>query len=122
MDDTIQTLSLLCRQLDSLISSGEGLSSEAIQKLEETRALAEQSVVNLRNFTRGLRPPILDDLGVVASVRRLMFDFADRTKINAEISVMGMEKRISRDAEVGLSGSARKHCGILNIMPPKLKM
>lgn len=101
-DETIQTLSLLYRQLDQLASEKNILPESTMEKLKEARSIAEKAVKDLRDFTRGLRPPILDDLGVVASVRRLLVDFADRTKINGQFRIEGTERRLPQDEEVGL--------------------
>jgi signal transduction histidine kinase len=101
-DETIQTLALLCRQLDNIENADDNLPADIIQRLEESRNIAEKSVRALRDFTRGLRPPILDDLGVVASVRRLLVDFTDRTKINGQFKIVGVERRLPRDEEIGL--------------------
>jgi PAS domain S-box-containing protein len=78
-DETIQTLALLCRRLDSVESTRESLS-----------------------FASALRPPILDDLGIVTSIRRLILDFAERNGIKAQLEVVGEEQRLPRDAEIGL--------------------
>jgi signal transduction histidine kinase len=101
-DETIQTLALLCRQLDSIDSRGGGLSSFCVEELAKARKMAEKAVGELRDFTRALRPPILDDLGAVASIRRLLVDFTDRTKVKGQFQIIGEEKRSSRDTEVGI--------------------
>ena len=101
-DETIQTLALLCRQLDRLDTSSEGLSSSFTQELAKARKIAEKAVEELRDFSRALRPPILDDFGPVASIRQLLADFNDRTKIKGQFKIIGEEKRLPRDQEVGI--------------------
>ncbi len=101
-DETIQNLSLLCRQLDNVRSSEENLSPSAVEDLQETQKIAEKTVKELRDFTKGLRPPSLDDLGMVASIRRLLVDFMDRTKISGQFQIIGAEKRLAEDIEVGM--------------------
>jgi signal transduction histidine kinase len=49
-----------------------------------------------------LRPSILDDLGLVASIRRLVLDITDRTGIKAQLKVIGEEYRLSKDVELSL--------------------
>ena len=39
---------------------------------------------------------------MVASARRLLVDFSDRTKINCQFKISGTEKRLSRDEEIGI--------------------
>jgi signal transduction histidine kinase len=101
-DETIQSLALLMRQLDDVESKSSGLSSAFTEELGKARKIAEKAVVDLRNFTRALRPPILDDLGVVASIRRLVVDFTERTGVKGQFSLIGEEKRVSRETEVGI--------------------
>jgi signal transduction histidine kinase len=101
-DETIQTLALLCRQLDTLDTSSKGISVPFTQELANARKIAEKAVEELRDFSRALRPPILDDLGAVASIRQLLVDFNERTGVNGQFQIVGEEKRLSRDIEVGI--------------------
>ncbi len=101
-DETIQTLALLCRQLDSIDGKCGGLPSACSEELGKARKMAEKAVGDLRDFTKALRPPILDDLGAVASIRRLLVDFTDRTKVKGQFQIIGEEKRLSKDIEVGI--------------------
>ncbi|MDP2932129.1 MAG: hypothetical protein Q8O05_06525 [Chloroflexota bacterium] len=57
-------------------------------------------VKELRDFTKALRPPILDDLGIVASIRRLLLDFTERAKIEGKLKVVGEERRLPPDTEL----------------------
>ncbi len=101
-DETIQSLALLIRQLDSIESKSEGFSLPVSEGLTRARMMAEKAVRELRDFTKALRPPILDDLGAVASIRRLLVDFTDRTNVKGQFFLTGQEKRLSRDTEVGI--------------------
>ncbi len=101
-DGTIQSLILLCRQLDSPQGISESKSSSLNNVLREARVTAEEIVNELRDVTKALRPPILDDLGMVTSIRRLLVDFAERTKIKGQLKVSGEERRLPSDAELGM--------------------
>ena len=101
-DETIQTVALLCRQLDSAISAGEPLPSSVLEELREARRISEEVAKGLRGFARALRPPILDDLGIVASIRRLLLDFTERTGTKSQLELLGAERRLTSDAELGL--------------------
>ena len=107
-DETIQNLALLCRQLDNVEGVNEELSPASIEKVKEARKMAEKAVKDLRDFTRALRPPILDDLGMVASIRSLLVDFIDRTKINGQLRIVGHERRLPRDMEVAIFRMAQE--------------
>ena len=88
-DGTIQSLILLCRRLDSLQGISESLPSSLNDMLREARETAEEVVNELRDVTKALRPPILDDLGMATSVRRLLAGFAERTRIEGQLKVSG---------------------------------
>jgi signal transduction histidine kinase len=100
-DQTVQTLVMLCRKLDS-IGTEEHLSSPIIEELYKARAMSEEAVASLRNFARDLRPPALDDLGLSASLNKLLLDFGTRSRIKTSFNVTGGETRLSPDAEVGM--------------------
>ncbi len=101
-DETIQTLVLLCRQLDSIEGDSESLNPTQVDNLQEARRTAEEIVRGIRDFTRALRPPILDDLGMMASIRRLLTDFAERTRIESKLKMAGEDRRLPSDTELGI--------------------
>jgi len=88
-DQPLQDLIHLCRQLDA-------------GALDGAREVATQVVSELRQISRGLRPPTLDDLGLVAALRKLVADFQGRTGIAASMRVEGAGRRLSPDVELGL--------------------
>ncbi len=101
-DDTIQVLILLCRQLDDMAGATESLPATVTGQLRKARESAEELVRRLRDFARALRPPILDDLGLVTSLRRLVTDLAERNGLRGEMEVTGEERRLSSSVELGL--------------------
>lgn len=100
-DDTVQTLVLLCQRLDALKSTAS-VPPLAITKLQEVRTTAEQAATGLRQFARELRPPMLDDLGMVAAIRKLVMDFMDRTAIDGRMEIKGEEQRLPPDLELAI--------------------
>ncbi len=51
---------------------------------------------------QALRPPILDDLGMIASVRRLLTDLTERAGVEVKLKVTDEERRLPPDVELGL--------------------
>lgn len=101
-DDAVQMLVLLCRKLDEL-SASEGSPPAAIARgLIEARQHTEQVVQRLRDFTWTLRPPVLDDLGLVTSIRRLVTDLDGGRKTSGRFRLIGEERRLTADFELGL--------------------
>ncbi len=101
-DETIQTLILLCRRLDSVENTSSPLPSPVIEELRGARKIAEKVVKGLRDFAKSLRPPILDDLGVVASIRRLVVDITQRTGINGKLKLVGEERQLPQETRLGM--------------------
>lgn len=100
-DETLQGLILLCRRLDA-IEERQPLPDSALRGLRGARQATEEMVESLRTFTTDLRPPALDDLGVVATIRRLLDDLGARTGIHWDLEVRGTARRLPPDAELGL--------------------
>ncbi len=100
-DGPIQTLVMLCRRLDAL-AERHALPAGAAGALEPVRRLAEDVAQELRELARGLRPPSLDDLGLVASLRQLTSRFAARTGIEVVFGVQGEARRLPAEIELGL--------------------
>ncbi|MBI2831851.1 MAG: PAS domain S-box protein [Chloroflexi bacterium] len=100
-DETIQALILVCRQLGDIEESLAPYSPLVI-KLKEAHRGAEEVVKGLRDFAKALRPPILDDLGLTISIRRLLSDFTERTKIEGQLMVSGHDHRLTSDIELGI--------------------
>lgn len=99
-DQTIQMMVFLCRQLDSL-AIHETLPATAGEKLNSAQEISEKVVQSLRSFAKDLRPPALDDLGITYSINKYLLDFSDRTGIKSHLKVVGEEKRISSEIEIG---------------------
>ncbi len=96
-DGPLQTLILLCREIDALHEQAP----EAIG-LGELRKTVESSVTELRSIAKGLRPSNLDDLGLVASIRQLVEESAGRDGFRATFGSTGDEQRLAPAAELAL--------------------
>lgn len=68
-DETGQALSMLIIQLDRIDERLSPRERELKQQLAEARALASASLTELRRILSGLRPAILDDLGLASAIR-----------------------------------------------------
>jgi signal transduction histidine kinase len=93
-DDAVQVLILLCRRLDTVESAAGGLPPPVTNGLREARRSAEEVLQQLRGFAKALRPPILEDLGLVTSVRRLLVDLTERTRVEGRLKVVGDRKSV----------------------------
>ena len=62
----------------------------------------ESLIGELRGISRGLRPSVLDDLGLVAATRRLLEDLEKRTGIDTTLGITGAERRLPISVELAL--------------------
>lgn len=100
-DEPVQALIHLCRRLD-IVAGDESLPAVTKASLAELRQLAESINDELRRLARGLRPPSLDDLGLLAAVRRLLTDLEGRSRVRFELEVHGANRRLGPQVELGL--------------------
>lgn len=57
---------------------------------------------DLRELARGLRPPTLDDLGIVPALRRLADEFAERNALEMHFEVSSDTRRLSPEIELSV--------------------
>lgn len=101
-DESLQQLVVLRRQLNEIeeaLPTGEG---EAHGPVRRALSTADAMMSSLREFTRQLRPPALDELGVVTCLRRLVADICDEAGIEGAMVVRGPEHRLGSDRELAL--------------------
>jgi signal transduction histidine kinase len=100
-DGPVQTLIHLCRQIDAVEKDTE-LTTGGSRVLADLRIIAEGTVAELRSIARGLRPSILDDLGLVASINQILSDAGDRQQFETSFGVTGRERRLPAPVELAL--------------------
>jgi signal transduction histidine kinase len=100
-DGPVQTLIHLCRQIDAVEASA-GASQGSQLALSDLRVIVEGTVAELRGIARGLRPSILDDLGLVASISQMLADAGRRNPFETSIGVIGIERRLPPPVELAL--------------------
>jgi signal transduction histidine kinase len=99
-DGPVQALVHLCRQIDRVESPRAA--SEPPLALSDLRVTVEATVAELRGIAKGLRPSILDDLGLVTSIRQLLTDAGKRNAFETSVGVIGDERRLAPAVELAL--------------------
>ena len=74
----------------------------AREKLEEMRSIIEQASGQIHELSFDLRPSMLDDLGLVPTLRWHLNRFRKRTNIEAEFEVVDLDERPDADTETVL--------------------
>jgi len=72
------------------------------RRLEEASALTDKVLANVRTMTVELRPTLLDDMGIVPTLRWHVKRFAARTGIDVELDVPDLAHRLRPEVETTL--------------------
>jgi len=101
-DDTAQALLLLSRRLEGLATSDEALPEPVTEGLEQLRELTTSALRSVRRFSQDLRPPVLDDLGLVPALEGLTTDLAQGDGMEGKLEVLGHRRRLPAETELAL--------------------
>jgi PAS domain S-box-containing protein len=99
-DETAQQLIALGHQLEDFARNSQSLNSADIELLESWRGHLKETLQGVRRFTRDLRPPMLDDLGLVSSVEWLADELRNVLGIKVNMKVTGPERRFKPKVEM----------------------
>lgn len=69
------------------------------ERLAEATDLTNQTLEQIRELSLDLRPPMLDDLGLVPTLRWYMKRYAKRTKVEAILDARDMAERLPAEVE-----------------------
>ncbi len=64
--------------------------------------MVEKAAEELRNICRGLRPQVLDDLGLEPAIKHLVEEFEERTKIKTEYDIKMNDMELRIPSEIAL--------------------
>lgn len=88
-DEVGQMLTAQRMELRNLQKLCEGCDSEALVRLEETAQTSEQALRTVRDIAMGLRPSMLDDLGLAPAIEWQARDFSRRYGIPVGVQLEG---------------------------------
>ena len=100
-DETGQSLTSLLVGLRTL---AEAQSLDAVrEQVAELRRVTARTLDEVRRLARGLRPGVLDELGLVPAVEQLALDHGQMRSITVEVSAVGFgAERLAPAVEAGL--------------------
>lgn len=86
-DDVAQPMIVLLRKLEEVVDDApDSMAPRLFGAMSHVQSL----LGDVRRFGRDLRPQLLDDLGLVAALKRLTAVLADRSGVKGEITVRGV--------------------------------
>ncbi len=102
-DSVGQDLSTLKIGLDTLIANQSGMLPETRQRVSELSKILRDSVMAIRDLSNDLRPPSLDQLGMVRTIFQYCEDFSEKTGLSVDFTSAGMDDlRLDFDTEINL--------------------
>lgn len=72
------------------------------QELSNFKSLAREALKDLRKTIFDLRPMSLDDLGLIATLERYIYNFIEYTGINVDFKVVGQVCSLSKSIEISV--------------------
>jgi len=102
-----------CAALEQSITHSSKLEDVKL-KLSNLRSLSTQALHNLRTLVFGLRPEVLDDLGLELAIRGHVKDRLINANINTQVRVSGLQERPSPEVEITLFRLVQE--GVTNIL------
>ena len=81
--------SLLLRRF----SDNKDTDAVLIERFAKMLSFADQSVKSVQNISRRLRPPMLDDIGLAATLQAFVAEYERRYKISCTVRLTGMNDR-----------------------------
>jgi len=98
-DDPLQLLLHLARRLE-MLGGMPGVPTAVVGGLAEARLHALDAAARLASLTRELRPPALDDLGLVPALSSLLLEVQEETDLDTELQVTGEKVRLAPEIEL----------------------
>lgn len=99
-DDTAQALYALNRQMDNFVRSNTNQPEDNAAFLRELTLQVLEIIDGVRRFGQDLRPPMLDDLGLLATLRWLVSELKEQHGIETDLRVLGIERRFAPETEL----------------------
>jgi len=98
-DDVSQSLTALMMHLGAAQSLMPKSSDRARGVLKEAETLTGKTLEGVRRMIADLRPPVLDDLGLAPTLRRLGDELRERAEVDVAFEVSGLRGRLPPQIE-----------------------
>ena len=102
-DRIAQNLSVLRMGLDSIACEYGHLSEGITENIKYMAEILKQTITDIRNISYDLRPPELDQFGIIKAIFYLCKDISDRSSLKLNFSVVGIKEiKFDPDIEINL--------------------
>jgi PAS domain S-box-containing protein len=100
-EETLQSLAALCLAAETIIKSQKQSPQDTVQNIKDLQIKINGVIEEVRRFSYGLRPGVLDYLGLTAALETLV-DELNVKDLEAQFTVTGEERPLSADMEITL--------------------
>jgi signal transduction histidine kinase len=101
-DSTLQILVALILQLDNFMAGTSNLNEAEVARLKGIHDGLKLAVAEIRGISRQLRPPVLDDLGLMPVLDWLIGELKKSYGVDITLEMTGEQRRLDPDIEVTL--------------------
>ncbi|MCX6000675.1 MAG: PAS domain S-box protein [Chloroflexi bacterium] len=101
-DETIQELAVLSLDIEGIIRAKGRVSRASVKGLQQIQQKVNHMAEELSRLSHALRPSVLDQLGLIPALKVLIDNLRRTSQIDASLDVVGRERRLSPEVEVGL--------------------
>lgn len=101
-DSTAQNLIATLRQLEKFCEEDGELSAKRLEQLWNLHGQIKETLHEVRQISRDLRPSIIDNLGFLPAVQWLAEQLQIEHNVSAEVNISGEERRFPPEIEVAL--------------------
>lgn len=98
-DDTVQSTVAITHSIDLAKNWVQSDTDRAVEMLQLARQQALAVVTNLRHLIAGLRPPALEELGLIPALEMEIERISD---LSVDLKVKGVQRRLSESRELAL--------------------
>jgi signal transduction histidine kinase len=112
-DSTAQSLAGLMMNMNQLSRKLQKSDPKILATLAESRALADESIREIRTISYLLHPPLLEEAGLASALRWFIDGFGNRSKIRVKLAIPARMPRLVAATELALFRIAQE--GLTNV-------
>jgi two-component system, NarL family, sensor histidine kinase DegS len=99
-DETSQALASLGMDIGTLANNKKISPREISKRLKILQTKTETILEGVRSLSKALRPPMLEEFGLLAALKALVRELTDQQRIKVQFDVEGIPQRLSTDTEI----------------------